>query len=69
MPGQDKNLKAIDFIFLMISFWEYDIARTYYLISNVNKEFGDLYLKEMGYSSKALSLYIKLVELYRKLEG
>lgn len=69
MPGQDKNLKAIDFMNVMRAPGEYDIARTYYLISNVNKEFGDLYLKEMGYSSKALSLYIKLVELYRKLEG
>ena len=69
MPGQDKSLKAIDFMNVMRAPGEYDIARTYYLISNVNKEFGDLYLKEMGYSSKALSLYIKLVELYHKLEG
>lgn len=65
----DGNLKVIDFMNMMRAPAEYDIARTYYLVSLVAKDFADAYLNKMGYKFSDIETYVKLVELYRKLEG
>ncbi|MCQ2597870.1 MAG: phosphotransferase [Treponema sp.] len=69
LVDQNGNLKVIDFMNMMRAPAEYDIARTYYLIGLVSKEFAQAYLSEMGYSLSDIETYVKLVELYRKLEG
>lgn len=65
----DGSLKVIDFMNMMRAPAEYDIARTYYLINAVSREFSEAYLFTMGYNIDDLSDYIELVKLYRRLEG
>ncbi len=65
----DGNLKVIDFMNIMRAPAEYDIARTYYLIGTLSKEFAENYISVMGYKPDDIFEYIKLAELYRKLEG
>lgn len=65
----DGTLKVIDFMNIMRAPAKYDIARTYYLIGTLSKEFAKIYLSAMGYKPADISEYIKLAELYRKMEG
>lgn len=66
---EDGGLKVIDFMNMMRSPAEYDIARTYFLIGAVSAEFAEAYLSVMGYTADEISDYVELVKLYRKLEG
>ncbi|MCQ2586133.1 MAG: phosphotransferase [Treponema sp.] len=66
---QDGGLKVIDFMNMMRSPAEYDIARTYFLIGAVSADFAEAYLSVMGYTADEISGYVELVKLYRKLEG
>lgn len=65
----DGKLKIIDFMNMMRAPAEYDIARTFYLISSVSKDFANAYLNTMGLNFSEIERYVKLVELYRGLEG
>lgn len=66
---EDGSLKVIDFMNLMRAPAFYDIARTYYLIGTMSKEFAQIYLAETGYKISDISKYVELVKLYRTLEG
>lgn len=66
---EDGSLKVIDFMNLMRAPSFYDIARTYYLIGTMSKDFAEAYLSKTGYKISDISEYIELVKLYRTLEG
>ncbi len=64
----DGTVVVIDFMNVCRGRWEYDVARTYVILSEVNKGVADEYLQKFGVESEKIADYIDIVRKYRKFE-
>lgn len=65
----DGTPVIIDFMNVCYGPSLYDIARTYFLIKQFNKDLADKYLKEIGVSENNITEYLYIIEFCRKCEG
>lgn len=65
----DGTPVIIDFMNVCYGPSSYDIARTYFLIKQFDKDLADKYIKEIGVSETNIAEYLYIIEFCRKCEG
>lgn len=65
----DGTPVIIDFMNVCYGPSSYDIARTYFLIKQFDKDLADKYLKEIDVSENNITEYLYIIEFCRKCEG
>ncbi|MBE5876875.1 MAG: aminoglycoside phosphotransferase family protein [Lachnospiraceae bacterium] len=68
MVKADGTVVVIDFMNVCRGRWEYDVARTYVILSEVDKGVADEYLLKFDVEYEQIAEYIDIVRKYRKFE-
>lgn len=68
MLKADETVVVIDFMNVCRGKWEYDVARTYVILTEVKEEVAKAYLSAFGVEYAQIEEYADVVQEYRKFE-